>query len=232
MACCHYYAITEGHESAFAVDASMITIGPGVLKEIGGHALALGIKRAALFTDKRVGRLPCVADAVHSLRGAGVDFVVYDECKVEPTDLSFLAAARFAREGKFDGYVSIGGGSAMDTCKAANLYATWPAEFLDYVNAPIGAATLSRGRSSPTSPAQRPAEPVLRTPVSRSSICCPCGSRQRSRQRVCVPPARWWTRPPLTHCRRMWSRQAGSMCYAMRSSRTRRGPIQCANGCM
>lgn len=139
MSCCHYYAITEGHEPAFAVDISSIVFGPGVLKEAGEHARALGMKRAALFTDKRVGALECVADALASLRSAGVDVVLYDECRVEPTDASFLAACLFAAGGRFDGYVSVGGGSVIDTSKAANLYATWPAEFLDYVNAPIGA---------------------------------------------------------------------------------------------
>ena len=139
MTCCHYYAISEGHESAFSVDISSITFGPGVLKEVGEQARALGMKRAALFTDRRVGALECVAEALASLRAAGVDAVLYDECKVEPTDESFRAAALFAAHEKFDGYVSVGGGSVIDTCKAANLYATHPADFLDYVNAPIGA---------------------------------------------------------------------------------------------
>ena len=149
MTCCHYYAISEGHESAFSVDISSIVFGPGVLKEAGEHARTLGMKRAALFTDKRVGALQCVADALASLRVAGIDVAVYDEVKVEPTDQSFLAASRFAAGGRFDGYVSVGGGSVIDTCKAANLYATHPAEFLDYVNAPIGAGRPVPGTLKP-----------------------------------------------------------------------------------
>jgi len=149
MTCCHYYAISEGHESAFSVDISSIVFGPGVLKEAGEHARTLGMKRAALFTDKRVAALQHVADCLASLRAAGIDLAVYDDVKVEPTDESFRAAARFAAEGRFDGYVSVGGGSVIDTCKAANLYASHPAEFLDYVNAPIGAGRPVPGALKP-----------------------------------------------------------------------------------
>src|SRR5258706_1586068 len=149
MGCCHYYAISQGHESAFSVDISSIAFGPGVLKEVGENARALGMKRGALFTDKRVGALECVADALASLRAADIQVEIYDEARVEPTDESFLAASLFAAEGRFDGYVSVGGGSVIDTCKAANLYATWPAGFLDYVNAPIGAGRAVPGALKP-----------------------------------------------------------------------------------
>jgi alcohol dehydrogenase class IV len=107
------------------------------------------MRRAALFTDKRVGALECVADALASLRAAGIDAEIYDEVKVEPTDESFLAAGLFAAEGRFDSYVSVGGGSVMDTCKAANLYSSWRTEFLDYVNAPIGAGKPVPGALKP-----------------------------------------------------------------------------------
>ena len=150
MSCCHnYYVATEGGESVFSVDISSITFGHGVLKEAGEHAKTLGMSRVALFTDKRLGSLPYVAQVRDALKAAGMDVVIYDEVKVEPTDQSFIAAAKFAAEGKFDGYVSVGGGSVIDTCKAANLYATWPADFLDYVNAPIGAGKPVPGPLKP-----------------------------------------------------------------------------------
>jgi alcohol dehydrogenase class IV len=150
MSCCHnYYVATEGRESVFSVDISSITFGHGVLGEAGEHARGLGMSRVALFTDKKLGSLPYVAQVRDSLKAAGIDVVIYDEVRVEPTDQSFLAAAKFATEGRFDGYVSVGGGSVIDTCKAANLYATWPADFLDYVNAPIGLGKAVPGALKP-----------------------------------------------------------------------------------
>ena len=150
MSCCHhYYAPTENGDNAFSVDISSITFGSGVLTEAGSHAQGLGMTRVALFTDKRLTALPCVAQVSASLKAAGIDVVLYDEVKVEPTDQSFLAAARFAAEGGFNGYVSVGGGSVIDTCKAASLYASHPAPFLDYVNAPIGAGRAVPGPLQP-----------------------------------------------------------------------------------
>ena len=150
MSCCHnYYVQTEGKESVFSVDISSIVFGHGALKEAGEHAKGLGMSRVALFTDKKIGSLPYVAQVRDSLKAAGIDVAIYDEVKVEPTDQSFLAATRFAVEGKFDGYISVGGGSVIDTCKAANLYATYPADFLDYVNAPIGAGKPIPGPLKP-----------------------------------------------------------------------------------
>ncbi len=138
MGCCHYYAPSEGGDEAFSVDMSAITFGRGVLKEAGDHAAALGISRIALMTDARLAALEHTATVRRALEGAGLDVVLYDEVQVEPTDESFQAASRFASEAGVDGFVSLGGGSVIDTAKAANLYSSYPAEFLTYVNAPIG----------------------------------------------------------------------------------------------
>lgn len=138
MTCCHYFAASAGGDTAFAVDGASVTFGAGALDEAGDHARALGCRRVALFTDKIVGALPHVARVRAALVGAGVEVALYDEVQIEPSDRSFQAAARFVSEGRFDGVVSVGGGSVLDTAKAALLYATYPADFLTYVNKPVG----------------------------------------------------------------------------------------------
>jgi alcohol dehydrogenase class IV len=144
MSCCH-----SEFDTAFTVDASRITFGRGCVREVGDRATALGMRRVALFSDASVARLEFFDTALQSLRDAGLDVVTYTESSVEPTDESFRAATAFATETKPDGYVSVGGGSVIDTAKAANLYATHPADFADYVNAPIGAGRPVPGPLAP-----------------------------------------------------------------------------------
>jgi len=140
MICCEGYAFVEGGDTAFEVDTSRIKYGSGALREVGAEAKDLGMTRVALFTDAKLARLEPVATVASALREAGLDVTLYDAVRVEPTDRSFAAATAFAREGRFDGFVSVGGGSTMDTAKAANLYSTYPAPFPAYVNAPVGEA--------------------------------------------------------------------------------------------
>ncbi len=125
-------------ESAFTMDTSSIKYGPGVTREVGHDMKRLGAKRVMVVTDPRLASSEPVEVALGALQAEGIDAALYDQVRVEPTDKSFQDATAFARDGAFDGYLSVGGGSVIDTAKAANLYATYPAPFLDYVNAPIG----------------------------------------------------------------------------------------------
>jgi hydroxyacid-oxoacid transhydrogenase len=149
MSCCHYQPTGDGFDSAFTVDASRITFGRGCLAELGQRAAALGMTRVALCSDATVAQLSIFDTAQRSLRAAGLDVVPYTDAHVEPTDESFRRAAEFATEAKPDGYVSVGGGSVIDTAKAANLYASHPADFLSYVNAPVGDGTPVPGPLAP-----------------------------------------------------------------------------------
>jgi len=150
MSCCHnHYEAAPDGDRGFEVDATRVRFGRGLLDETGDAARALGMSRIALFTDSKIRNLPFFETVRRSLLDAGMDVEVYDRVSVEPTDDSFKTAAAFASDGKFDGYVSVGGGSTIDTAKAANLYATYPAEFSAYVNAPIGAGQTVPGPLKP-----------------------------------------------------------------------------------
>ena len=136
-------------DTVFAIDSSSIHFGPGVTREVGFEMRRLGARRVMVVTDPRLKDSRAVGLTLDSLRAEGIEAILYDRVEVEPTDVSFKDAIAFAIEGDFDGYVAVGGGSSIDTCKAANLYATYPADFLAYVNAPIGEGRLAAGPLKP-----------------------------------------------------------------------------------
>lgn len=139
MLCCAGYPFAAGGDTTFVVDASRIKYGSGALAEVGAEARDAGMRRVALITDPYLATSAYVDTVLRSLEAAGCDVAVYADTHVEPTDASFAHAAAFAVDGRFDGFVSVGGGSSIDTAKAANLYASYPAAFEAYVNAPLGA---------------------------------------------------------------------------------------------
>jgi len=127
------------NEFAFEMAASNIRFGPGVTREVGMDLADLGVRKALVITDPGLARMTPVQTALESLDSAGVAYTLYDRVRVEPTDESFLDAIAFAKLQPCDAIVAVGGGSTIDTAKAVNLYVTYPpADFLDYVNPPIG----------------------------------------------------------------------------------------------
>jgi len=145
----HHVPPDRHHETILEVEAPRVKFGRGAIDEVGAEAAALGLRRIALFTDRHLAPSAFVARARASLRAAGVDVAEFAEVRIEPTDASFGAAAAFALEARVDGYVSVGGGSTIDTAKAANLYATYPAPFERYVNAPLGEGAPVPGSLAP-----------------------------------------------------------------------------------
>lgn len=146
-----YYREQPGGETIFTVDPRPIKFGPGAALELGSDARALAMTHAVVFTDARVATLERTVRAIQTVRDAGVAVTVYDRVAVEPTDESFGDAIAFLRDAGagIDGVISIGGGSVIDTAKAANLYASHPAELLAYVNQPIGQGVAVPGPVMP-----------------------------------------------------------------------------------
>jgi hydroxyacid-oxoacid transhydrogenase len=135
---------------AFEMATSNIRFGKGVTREVGMDLKELGLKRVMVLTDSNLSQLPPVKTVLKSLSGQKVDYSLYTDVRVEPTDSSIKDAVAFAGSEPFDGFVAVGGGSSIDTAKAANLYSAYPPDnFLDYVNAPIGKGVPIPGELKP-----------------------------------------------------------------------------------
>ncbi len=126
------------HEYAFEMAASAIRFGFGATREIGADLAELGFRNVAVFIDPALRHLYPVVTTLQSLDDNKVPCTVFDRVAVEPTDQSMQDAIAFATAGQFDAFVAVGGGSTIDTAKCANLYMCYPADFFEYVNAPIG----------------------------------------------------------------------------------------------
>ncbi|KAF2345961.1 Alcohol dehydrogenase iron-type [Trinorchestia longiramus] len=147
----HSTTAKETTDYAFEMACSNIRYGPGVTAELGMDVEALGAKKVLVMTDKTVAKLPTMTKVLDSLSSRKINFSVFEDVRVEPTNESLEAAIALARAGGYDTYVAVGGGSVIDTCKAACLYAADPdADFLDYVNAPIGRVPTTAGTGSET----------------------------------------------------------------------------------
>ena len=143
-------------ESVFTLEATPIKFGPGAARDAGWELKRLGVRRALLVTDPGVRALGHPDRIRELIEAEGIDVVLYDRARVEPTLESFQEAADFAKDAGVDGFVSVGGGSSIDTAKVADLITTHPAAVLEYVNPPIG-----EGRKPPS-----PLKPHLAIPTT------------------------------------------------------------------
>ncbi len=147
------------HETVFTLEATPVKFGPGAVDDAGWELKRLGVRRALLVTDPRLAAAGVPDRVRESIEAEGIEVVVYDRARVEPTVDSLQEACDFALDARVDGFVSVGGGSSIDTAKVANLIVTHPAEVMAYVNPPVG-----EGRKPPT-----PLAPHLAIPTTSGS---------------------------------------------------------------
>ena len=127
-----------------------------------------------VVTDPGVGALGAPSRIADALKRYDIEAEIFDGVHVEPTDDSMNKAVEYARaQGDWDGFVAVGGGSAIDTAKAINLLTTYPGELMDYINKPIGNAKTPRASSSRWSPCRRPRVPARSPPRCACSTSCP-----------------------------------------------------------
>jgi len=116
---CQYYDPTDGGADNFSIAMPRLTFGRGCLDELGARALRCGLKSVVLLTDAGLATTDIVIRARQSLEQSNVACRVYTDIDIEPSDETVTRAAAFLADAEFDGVVSVGGGSVIDTAKAA-----------------------------------------------------------------------------------------------------------------
>src|SRR5690242_7894361 len=137
-------------ETIFTWGAPPLKFGPGAADEVGFEMQGYGVRRALIVTDPGVSAIGAPQRIADALRRYDIESEIFDGVHVEPTDDSMNKAVEYARaQGEWDGFVAVGGGSAIDTAKAINLLTSHPGELMDYINKPIGQAKTPPGALKP-----------------------------------------------------------------------------------
>lgn len=124
--------------TVFTLELPQIVFGPGCSSETGVRLAQLGVSRALLVCDPFVVSSGTAARLQEEMSGAGVASEVFDRIAGEPTEASVAEAIAAATSNGYDGFVGVGGGSALDTAKLCALFATHGGGIYDYLNKPLG----------------------------------------------------------------------------------------------
>ena len=117
-------------------NAPRIIVGTGSVEKVGQEATRLLAstdgKKVLILSDKGVVKAGLVDRVRPHLEKEGMTVTVYDELATEPTMSSMNASAKFARDGKINLVVAVGGGACMDSAKVIAALLTNPGPLEDY----------------------------------------------------------------------------------------------------
>jgi hydroxyacid-oxoacid transhydrogenase len=152
-------------ESVITWAAPPVKFGLGATQEVGLELRRFGVTKALIVTDRNLAGVGVPKRVSEHIEREGIETEIFDGAHVEPTDQAFNEALRALEGQEYDGYVGVGGGSSIDTAKAINLFKTYPAELMHYINAPIGAGA----------PVPGPLKPLVAVPTTAGtgSECTP-----------------------------------------------------------
>ena len=109
-----------------------LVFGPGALHELPACVREIGGSAVFLVTDTGIARAGHLDTAKQLLETAGIPVTAYDHSHENPTESDAATCRDAAQRQPFDCFVALGGGSSMDTAKAANFLLTNGGAMRDY----------------------------------------------------------------------------------------------------
>jgi alcohol dehydrogenase class IV len=103
---------------------TMILLGFNAVERIGAEAKKLGGSKACIVTDEGVVKAGLIDRIRTPLKKEGIAVEVFGKVEAEPPVRVVDECAAFIRKGKYDLIIGLGGGSSLDTAKAASIMGT------------------------------------------------------------------------------------------------------------
>ncbi|MCS7232506.1 MAG: iron-containing alcohol dehydrogenase [Synergistetes bacterium] len=124
----------------FGFRATPLKFGVGATELLGKEAKKLGVKNALIIADNLVyEKTDVIKRAIESLEKEEIKYDIWKELKGEPTEEDVDKALDYVKGKDFDGFIGIGGGSAIDLTKIVDAcYTHKPQSFKDYLAKPYG----------------------------------------------------------------------------------------------
>ncbi len=116
--------------SLFMAPERMV-FGCGVVKDTGIYVKQLGGEKVFLVADEIIAKLDAFSAIEQSLKENGIDYYLYTESDVNPTDVQIDRGCEIYKREKCDIIVGVGGGSSLDTAKSIGIIATNPGSIRD-----------------------------------------------------------------------------------------------------
>ena len=107
--------------------------GKGSRFDLAARAASISISNPLIVSDEYLNQTGIVKTITDRLSDEGMKFAVFTDIKSEPTMTDVDAAVRVFKANNCDGVICIGGGSAIDTAKAAAAMAVNPGTIADYM---------------------------------------------------------------------------------------------------
>jgi len=114
---------------------SPVIFGCGAISVLGEKVKEKGCKKVLIICEKAIEDAGIVAKAEKSLKDAGVGYAVYNGVVADPPDSIVDEAGEMAKREGADCLVGLGGGSSLDTAKAASILMTNPGPAKQYISA-------------------------------------------------------------------------------------------------
>ncbi len=100
----------------------LIVFGAGSLARLADVLTKVGVRRPLVVTDRGLAKTPVFAQLTRTLAELKIEHGVYSDTTPDPDMDAVEAGAQAFRDGHYDGFIGFGGGSAIDTAKAINLW--------------------------------------------------------------------------------------------------------------